>query len=78
MITLSGPQLNWLLDVMTRWVISCLNGYIIPVFYRVFYRHMGKMPHMPFVLYQLPDGIDALKSLVAEQVARNKKRKAGK
>jgi hypothetical protein len=28
------------LDVMTRWVFCYLNGYIIPVFYRVFYRHV--------------------------------------
>ena len=40
-ISLGGPQLNRLLDVMTRWVLSGLNGYIIPAFYRVFYRHMG-------------------------------------
>jgi hypothetical protein len=36
------------------------------------------MPHMPIVLNQLPDDIDALKSLVAEQLARNEQRQASK
>jgi hypothetical protein len=29
------------------------------------------MPHMPIALNQPPDDIDAMKSLVAEQLARN-------
>jgi hypothetical protein len=36
------------------------------------------MPHMPIALNQLPDDIEALKSLAAEQVARNEQRQAGK
>jgi hypothetical protein len=36
------------------------------------------MLHMPIALNQLPDDIDALKSLVAEQVARNEQRQAGR
>jgi hypothetical protein len=34
------------------------------------------MPHIPIALNQLPDDIDALKSLVAEQVARYVQRQA--
>jgi hypothetical protein len=34
------------------------------------------MPRMPIALNQLPDDIDALKSLVAEQLARNEQRQA--
>jgi hypothetical protein len=36
------------------------------------------MPYMPIALNQLPDDIDALKSLVAEQVARNEQLQACK
>ena len=38
----------------------------------------GNMPYMPIALNQLPDDIDVLKRLVAEQVARDEQRQAAK
>jgi hypothetical protein len=38
----------------------------------------GNMPYMPIALNQLSDDIDALKSLVAEQLARNEQLQPGK
>jgi hypothetical protein len=49
-----------------------MEGYVFPAFYRVLFTGTsGSMQRMLIALNQLPDDIDALKSLAAVQVARN-------
>jgi hypothetical protein len=53
-----------------------MSCYIFPVRIRCVFRNIWQIQRIPIALNQLPYDIDALKSLVSEQVARNEQLQA--